>query len=88
LRANCLWPRTTIRTAAVANVLGGEALFRRSRTPDIYADAAHLVLTSPLGRTAQTLLVEDVLAEAGIFDLSGYSPGVSEVDLFPDAFID
>jgi len=88
LRANCLWPRTTIQTAAVANVLGGEALFRRSRTPNIYADAAHVVLTSPLGRTAQTFLVEDVLAEAGIFDLSGYSPGVSQVDLFPDAFID
>jgi citronellol/citronellal dehydrogenase len=88
LRANCLWPRTTIRTAAVANLLGGEALSRRSRTPDIYADAAHLVLTSPLGPTAHTFLVEDVLAEAGILDLSEYSPGVSEADLFPDAFID
>ncbi len=88
LRANCLWPRTTIRTAAVANILGGEALIRRSRTPDIYADAARAVLTSALSRTAQTLLVEDVLAEAGIVDLSGYSPGVSEGDLFPDAFID
>jgi citronellol/citronellal dehydrogenase len=88
LRANCLWPRTLIRTAVVTNLLGGEALSRRSRTPDIYADAAYVLLTSPLPRTAETLLVEDVLAEAGIVDLSGYSPGVSEADLFPDAFVD
>jgi citronellol/citronellal dehydrogenase len=88
LRANCLWPRTTIRTAAVANLLGGDELTRRSRTPDIYADAAHLVLTSSRRVTAQTLLVEDVLADAGITDLSGYSPGVSEDELFPDAFVE
>ncbi|MGO2111942.1 MAG: SDR family oxidoreductase, partial [Pseudoclavibacter sp.] len=36
LEANTLWPRTTIATAAVANVIGGEALMRRSRTPDVY----------------------------------------------------
>lgn len=88
LVANCLWPRTTIRTAVVANLLGGEEIMRRSRTADIYADAAHLVLTETGGRTGQTLLVEDVLVEAGVTDLSIYSPGVPEAELFPDAFVD
>ncbi|QGF24290.1 SDR family oxidoreductase [Raineyella fluvialis] len=88
VRANCLWPRTTIRTAAVANLLGGDEVLRHSRTPDIYADAAYLVLTDPLRQTGRTLLVEDVLAEAGITDLSRYSPGVAEEDLVPDAFLD
>ncbi len=87
VRANCLWPHTTIRTAAVANLLSGDEVLRRSRIPDIYADAAHLVLTDPQRRTGRTLLVEDVLAEAGITDLSRYSPGVAEEDLFPDAFV-
>ncbi|SDB93522.1 citronellol/citronellal dehydrogenase [Raineyella antarctica] len=86
--ANCLWPRTTIRTAAVANLLGGDEVMRRSRTPDIYADAAYLVLTDPLGRTGQTFIVEEVLAEAGITDLARYSPGVAEEDLYPDAFVE
>ncbi|MPM81039.1 hypothetical protein SDC9_128091 [bioreactor metagenome] len=88
VRANCLWPRTTIRTAAVANLLGGDEVMRRSRTPEIYADAAHLVLTDPARRSGRTLLVEDVLAEAGITDLSRYSPGVDPEDLHPDAFVD
>jgi len=88
LVANCLWPRTTIQTSVVANLLGGEEVMRRSRTADIYADAAHLVLTEPGGRTGQTLLVEDVLADAGVTDLGGYAPGVSDAELFPDAFVD
>lgn len=44
---NSLWPRTTIATAAVKNLLGGDEMVRTSRTPDIYADSAYLVLTSP-----------------------------------------
>jgi len=88
IAANTLWPRTTIRTAAVANVLGGEELMRRSRTPDIYADAAFEVLRrGPSEVTGQTLLVEDVLAEAGVTDLAPYSPGVPDDKLFPDVFV-
>ncbi|MGH6875348.1 MAG: SDR family oxidoreductase, partial [Aestuariivirgaceae bacterium] len=41
---NALWPRTTIATAAIANILGGEAIMRRSRSPDIMADAAYAIL--------------------------------------------
>ncbi|WP_187977051.1 NAD(P)-dependent oxidoreductase [Mycetocola sp. JXN-3] len=86
--ANTLWPRTTIQTAAVSNVLGGEELMRRSRTPEIYADAAYLVLTSDARElTGRSLIVEDVLADHGITDLEKYAPGVDPADLFPDIFL-
>lgn len=86
--AACLWPRTTIQTAAVANILGGEEVFRRSRTPAIYADAAHQILTAPGSEMAgKTLLCEDVLRDAGVTDFAKYSPGINESELFPDAFV-
>lgn len=88
IEANTLWPRTTIRTAAVQNLLGGESVYERSRTPDVYADAAHAVLVGdPRRRNGESLLCEDVLADAGVTDLSVYSPGVDEADLEPDAFV-
>ncbi len=89
--ANTLWPRTTISTAAVRFALGGEQMMRRSRTPEIYADAAHEVLTRPSREcTGRTLIVEDVLAEAGVVDLSGYAavPGTPDEELYPDIFLD
>jgi citronellol/citronellal dehydrogenase len=88
IAADTLWPRTTIKTAAVGNILGGEALLARSRTPEIYADAAYEVLISPSRElTGRSLIVEDVLADAGVTDLAKYSPGVDESDLFPDVFL-
>ena len=88
IAANTLWPRTTIKTAAVGNILGGEALLARSRTPEIYADAAYEVLISPSRElTGRSLIVEDVLADAGVTDLAKYSPGVEASDLFPDIFL-
>ena len=88
IAGNTLWPRTTIKTAAVANILGGEQLLAKSRTPEIYADAAYEVLLKPSREcTGRSLIVEDVLAEAGVLDLSAYSPGVSEDELFPDIFL-
>ncbi len=88
--ANTLWPRTTIATAAVQNLLGGDRLMAASRTPEIYADAAYLVLTTPSRElTGRSLLVEDVLAEAGVTDLSRYAavPGTPDEALFPDVFL-
>ena len=71
------------------NVLDGEELFRRSRTPEIYADAAHAVLVGPGEDMAGgQLLCEDVLAESGVTDFAQYSPGIDETDLHPDAFVD
>ena len=90
IAANTLWPRTTIATAAVRFALGGEEMLKRSRTPEIYADAAHAVLCRPSReRTGQTLIVEDVLREDGITDLSGYAavPGTADDDLFGDVFL-
>jgi citronellol/citronellal dehydrogenase len=91
IAANTLWPRTTIATAAVQNLLGGDRVMAASRTPEIYADAAYEVLTTPSReRTGQTLVVEDVLADAGITDLSKYAavPGTPDDRLFPDIFLD
>jgi citronellol/citronellal dehydrogenase len=89
--ANCLWPRTTIATAAVQYGLGGDRMMAASRTPEIYADAAHEVLTRPAREyTGQTLIVEDVLEAAGVTDFSGYAavPGTPDEALFPDIFLD
>ncbi len=86
IAANTLWPRTLIATAAISNTLGDDAL-ARSRSPRIVADAAQLILTSR-ARTAQTLIDDEVLAEAGITDLSGYSHLPGATDLQPDVFLD
>lgn len=91
IAANTLWPRTTIATAAVQNLLGGDRIMAASRRPEIYADAAYEVFTTPAtARTGQTLIVEDVLHEAGIFDLTPYAavPGTLDQALFPDIFLD
>ncbi len=90
IAANTLWPETTIATAAVRYALGGERMLRVSRTPEIYADAAYEVLTRPAREcTGQTLIVEDVLREAGVTDFSGYAatPGTPDSELFPDIFL-
>ncbi len=91
IAANTLWPRTTIATAAVQNILGGDRIMAASRTPEIYADAAHAVLTSPARElTGQTLIVEDVLEAAGVTDFARYAavPGTPDSALFPDIFLD
>lgn len=90
IAANTLWPRTTIATAAVENILGGERLMALSRTPQIYADAAILVLSGAADDlSGQSLIVEDVLEKAGVTDFSGYAavPGTPEEQLFPDIFL-
>jgi len=91
IAANTLWPRTTIATAAVQNLLGGDRVMAASRTPQIYADAAYAVLTTPArDLTGQSLIVEDVLVEAGVTDFSRYAavPGTPDEDLYPDIFLD
>lgn len=90
IAANTLWPRTTIATAAVMNILGGERLMAVSRTPQIYADAAIEVLKRTAAQvTGRSLIVEDVLMEAGITDFSGYAavPGTPDERLYPDIFL-
>jgi citronellol/citronellal dehydrogenase len=85
--ANCLWPRTIIATAAVQNLLGGDEAMARARTPEILADAAHAILVrDPAGCSGNTFLDDEVLAEAGITDLSGYAADGAELVL--DIFVD
>ena len=88
--ANCLWPRTLIATAAVQNLLGGDEAMRRARTPEIYADAAYEVLQrDPRECTGNAYIDDEVLAEAGITDLSGYQAdpsGELALDLFVDGW--
>ncbi|MGI9019459.1 MAG: SDR family oxidoreductase [Solirubrobacterales bacterium] len=87
IAANCLWPRTIIATAAVQNLLGGDEAMKRARTPDIYADAAYeIVRRDPRECTGNAYIDDEVLAEAGITDLSAYGPAESDLQL--DLFVD
>ena len=83
---NALWPRTFIGTAAVQNILGGDTTLKRTRRPEIVADAAHAIFTRDCSFSGNFCIDEQVLHEQGIFDLSGYSD-CPESDLIPDAFI-
>jgi len=88
IAANALWPRTTIDTAAVRNLLGGEALAKMSRTPAILADAAYYILTMPSADcTGNCFIDEDVMQKEGITDLSHYSV-VPGANLYRDLFVD
>lgn len=74
IAANSLWPVTTIATAAVQNLLGGDTLMNRSRKPDILADSAyHILRQSSKECTGHLFLDEDVLKAAGITDLDEYA---------------
>ena len=84
---NALWPRTMIDTAAVRNLLGGEASAKQSRKPEIVADAAHWILTQPSRScTGQFFIDENVLRESGITDLDQYLV-VPNAQLIDDLFI-
>jgi citronellol/citronellal dehydrogenase len=85
---NALWPRTTIATAAVQNLLGGDFIIQKSRTPEIVADAAYAVLKkSSTECTGNFFFDEDVLREEGITDFTKYAVNPQQ-QLIPDIFID
>jgi citronellol/citronellal dehydrogenase len=84
---NALWPRTTIATAAVKNLLGGDALMHASRTPEILSDAAHLIFCKPAREFTGRFLIDDTfLAENGVTDFDRYRVD-STKDLMPDFFV-
>jgi citronellol/citronellal dehydrogenase len=88
IAVNALWPRTTIATAAVRNLLGGDELVRRSRKPEIMGDAAHVILTRPSREFTGNFCIDDqVLEGAGITDLTKYAVDPS-VRLAPDFFVE
>jgi citronellol/citronellal dehydrogenase len=83
--ANALWPRTAIATAAVANEIGGEAMMRACRKPEIMAEAALHILRQPKTCTGHFFIDDEVLIAAGMRDLSVFdvAPGAPlQVDFF------
>jgi citronellol/citronellal dehydrogenase len=87
---NALWPRTSIATAAVNNLLGGDEMMRHSRTPQIMADAAYYILKRDAKTSTGNFFIDDeVLKSEGITDLESYkvTPGMLDSELMPDFFV-
>ena len=87
IAVNALWPRTTIATSAIKNLLGGERVMRMSRTPEIMADAAYLVFQKPARRFTGNFLIDDTfLAAEGVTDFEKYRVDAAE-PLAPTFFV-
>ncbi|QCI66159.1 SDR family oxidoreductase [Phreatobacter stygius] len=83
---NALWPRTTIATSAVKNLLGGDNLMSMSRSPEILADAAHVIFNKPANFTGHFLIDDTFLAGEGVTDFDHYRVDPSQ-SLAPDFFV-
>jgi citronellol/citronellal dehydrogenase len=88
IAVNALWPRTTIATAAVKNILGSDKLMRMSRSPDIVADAAHLVFLQPAKSFTGNFLIDDTFLHVtgGVTKFDKYRLDKS-LPLAPDFFV-
>jgi citronellol/citronellal dehydrogenase len=88
IAVNSLWPLTTIDTAAVRNLLGGDGMAKSSRTPEVMADAAYVILTRPAREcTGNFFIDEEVLRAEGVTDLKQYAAGPSDGPYFADFFV-
>jgi citronellol/citronellal dehydrogenase len=87
IAANALWPRTTIATAAIKNLLGGDQIMAMSRKPDILADAAYLIFHKPARFFSGRFLIDDsFLASEGVTDFDQYRVDPRQ-PLAPDFFV-
>jgi citronellol/citronellal dehydrogenase len=87
IAVNALWPRTTIATAAIRNLLGGDEMMRRSRRPEILAEAAYRIFAKPARRFSGQFLIDDTfLAAEGVSDLEPYRVD-PEAPLASDFFV-
>jgi citronellol/citronellal dehydrogenase len=86
IAVNALWPRTTIATAAIRNVLGGDEGMKHCRTPDIVADAAWHIFNRTVSFSGNFLIDDVFLAENGLTDFDQYRVDPSK-DLMPDFFV-
>jgi len=87
IAVNALWPRTTIATSAVKNLLGGDEIVQASRTPEILADAAHAIFQKPATGFSGHFLIDDVfLSEEGVTDFEKYRVDPTR-PLMPDFFV-
>jgi len=88
IAVNALWPKTAIATAAVRNVIGGDAMMKRCRKPSIVADAAYVILNEKFHDcTGNFFIDEDVLLDNGVNDLRKYKMD-PKAELMPDFFVD
>jgi citronellol/citronellal dehydrogenase len=87
IAVNALWPRTTIATSAIKNLLGGDEMMRMSRTPEIVADAAYVIFQKPARSFTGNFLIDDTfLAAEGVTDFDRYRVDPS-APLAPDFFV-
>jgi citronellol/citronellal dehydrogenase len=87
IAVNALWPRTVIATAAVQNLLGGNAVMQRARKPEIMADAAYVIFSKPARDFTGRFLIDDnFLAENGVQDFDRYRVDPAQ-QLAPDFFV-
>ena len=87
IAVNALWPRTTIATSAVKNLLGGDQIVQASRTPEILADAAHAIFLKPAKGFTGRFLIDDVFLHGeGVRDFEQYRVDPSK-PLMPDFFV-
>ena len=87
IAVNALWPRTTIATAAVQNLLGGDQIIQQSRTPEIMGDAAYYILRrNSKDCTGNFFIDDEVLDSEGFTDLSNYAINPDN-ELMPDFFV-
>jgi citronellol/citronellal dehydrogenase len=88
IAVNSLWPLTVIDTAAVRNLLGGEAMAKISRTPEILADAAYAILGRPAREcTGNFFIDEEVLRAEGDGNLARYAAGPNDGPYAMDFFV-
>ncbi|MGL4974068.1 MAG: SDR family oxidoreductase, partial [Bosea sp. (in: a-proteobacteria)] len=87
IAVNALWPRTTIATAAVQNLLGGDKMVQASRTPEIMGDAAYMIFNKPSRQFSGNFLIDDTfMAGEGVTDFLPYRVDPT-VPLMPDFFV-
>ena len=87
IAVNALWPKTTIATAAIQNLLGGDEMMRRSRTTDIVADAAMAIFKrDSKACTGNFFIDEDVMRDEGVTDFSHYAID-PDAQLAPDLYM-
>ena len=87
IAVNALWPRTAIKTAAVKNVLGGNEMMEKSRSPEIMADAAYIIFNKPKDKFTGNYIIDDtLLAEHGETNFRKYADYPFD-ELMPDFFV-
>ena len=87
IAVNALWPRTTIATAAIKNLLGGDEMMRASRSPQIMADAAYAIFMKSAASFTGNFLIDDTfLTSEGVTNFEKYAMEAG-VPLHPDFFV-